>query len=108
MTATAQALREAVLNLPDEDRAWLAAELLASLDGPSDPDAEAEWRAEIERRVEEIESGAVELLDWDIVKARLDEKLANLEPKNPDRSPGSARAHRCGRVVRGRAQRPGS
>lgn len=75
MTATAQALRDAVLNLPEEDRAWLAAELLASLDGPPDPDAEAAWKIEIERRVEEIESGAVELLDWDVVKTRLDEKL---------------------------------
>ena len=36
-----------VLRLDDEARAELAAELLASLDGPADPDAETAWDAEI-------------------------------------------------------------
>ena len=71
----AHALRDAVLQLPDEDRAWLAAEILASLDGPPDPGVESAWEEEIDRRVAEIESGAVELLDWQVVKARLAEKL---------------------------------
>jgi toxin ParE1/3/4 len=39
------------LRLDDEARAELAAELLASLDGPADPDAESAWDAEIERRI---------------------------------------------------------
>lgn len=75
MTTAARNLRNAVLELSDEDRAWLASELLASLDGPPDPDVEAAWAAEIDRRVDEVERGAVELLDWDVVKARLAEKL---------------------------------
>ena len=42
----AQALR-----LDPKDRAELASELLASLDGPEDLDAQAAWEDEIQRRV---------------------------------------------------------
>src|SRR5712692_7223168 len=62
MTETAEALREALLKLPVEDRAHLAAELLASLDGPPDDDVEEAWSAEIERRIGEVDSGAVKLV----------------------------------------------
>ena len=39
------------LRLHEDARAELAAELLASLDGPADPDAERVWDVEIERRI---------------------------------------------------------
>ncbi|MBA2354534.1 MAG: addiction module protein [Acidobacteria bacterium] len=42
----------------------LTAELLASLDGPADPDAEQAWDAEIDRRIEAIEVGDVALEPW--------------------------------------------
>ena len=38
-------------------RAEVAAELLASLDGPADPDAEEAWATEIERRVKASKRG---------------------------------------------------
>lgn len=75
MITAAQSLRDAVLQLPEEDRAWLAAEILASLDGPPDEEVDAAWSEEIDRRVDEIESGTVELLDWQVVKAQLIERL---------------------------------
>ena len=43
------------LRLEPDARVEIAAELLASLDGPADPDAEAAWDAEIARRIEAIE-----------------------------------------------------
>jgi hypothetical protein len=46
MTKAAEALLADALRLSPEVRAELAAELLASLDGPADPDAEAAWAAE--------------------------------------------------------------
>jgi putative addiction module component (TIGR02574 family) len=55
--------------LPAEDRARLAGELLESLHGEPDADAEAAWDAEIERRVAEIESGAVRLISAEEVHA---------------------------------------
>lgn len=48
--------------LPSHDRARLAEELLDSLHGESDSDADAAWDREIERRVAEIETGAVKLI----------------------------------------------
>jgi putative addiction module component (TIGR02574 family) len=56
-------------------RAELAAELLASLDGPADPDAEAEWTAEIVRRVDAIEAGTVTLEPWTDVKRRIEKEI---------------------------------
>ncbi len=58
--------------LDEHARAELAAELLASLDGPADPDAEAQWTAEIERRVAAIEAGTAVLEPWDEVRRRIE------------------------------------
>ena len=69
--AAAAVLAEA-LRLDEQARAELAAELLASLDGPADADAEALWAAEIERRVAAIEAGTAPLESWDDVRSRID------------------------------------
>ena len=53
----------------------MAAELLKSLDGPADPGAEAAWAVEIERRVEAIEAGTVELEPWEDVKRRIESEI---------------------------------
>jgi putative addiction module component (TIGR02574 family) len=61
--------------LEPETRAELAAELLASLDGPADPHAEAAWDVEIERRIAAIEAGTVQLEPWATVKQRIEEEI---------------------------------
>lgn len=48
-----------ILALPAEDRAFLAHQLIVSLDGGVDEDAEALWQEVIERRTREIEEGTV-------------------------------------------------
>ena len=63
------------LRLDPKLRAELTAELLASLDGPADRDAEAAWAAEIERRVAAIEAGTAELEPWDRVKHRIEKEI---------------------------------
>jgi putative addiction module component (TIGR02574 family) len=60
------------LRLDPDARADVAAELLASLDGPVDPDAETAWDAEIERRIEAIEAGTIRLEPWSDVKRRIE------------------------------------
>ncbi|OFW15642.1 MAG: hypothetical protein A3F70_06785 [Acidobacteria bacterium RIFCSPLOWO2_12_FULL_67_14] len=60
------------LRLEPDARAEVAAELLASLDGPADPDAEAAWNAEIERRIAAIEAGTIRLEPWSEVKRRIE------------------------------------
>jgi putative addiction module component (TIGR02574 family) len=63
------------LRLDDEARAELAAELLASLDGPADPDAEGAWDAEIERRIAAIEAGTIPLEPWEQVRRRIEKEV---------------------------------
>jgi putative addiction module component (TIGR02574 family) len=63
------------LRLDDDARAALAAELLASLDGPADPKAQDAWDAEIERRVAAVEAGTVVLEPWDQVRRRIEKEI---------------------------------
>ena len=69
-TELRELFREA-LELTDSDRATLAGLLLESLEGPPDPEVEAAWAAEAERRWREIESGAVKTIPWEEVKRKL-------------------------------------
>ena len=75
MTKAAQAVLADALRLDLNARAELAAELLASLDGPADADAEAAWNVEIERRVAAIEAGTVRLEPWEDVKRRIEKEI---------------------------------
>jgi len=56
----------------------ISQELDVSRESEDDPDIEEAWRAEIERRVAELDSGAVETVPWEIVKARLLQRIRNL------------------------------
>jgi putative addiction module component (TIGR02574 family) len=66
----AEVLKDA-LSLPVEARAALVDSLLESLDTEVDEDVEEAWRVEIEKRIAEIDSGAVELIPWEEVERRL-------------------------------------
>lgn len=59
------------LELPRDARAALAAELIASLDDDVDPDAEHLWAEEIQRRIRELESGAVQPVPWAEARKRI-------------------------------------
>ena len=62
-------------DLPERDRATLAGLLIESLEGEPDPGVEAAWAAEIERRVAELDSGAVKSIPWEEVRQRLLDRL---------------------------------
>ena len=72
--ATDDVLADA-LRLEPDSRAKVAEELLASLDGPADPDAEVAWDAEIERRIAAIEAGTLRLEPWAEVKRRIEREV---------------------------------
>ena len=72
MTKAAEAVLADALQLDVKARADLVAELLASLDGPSDPDAAQAWAAEIERRTKSLDAGTESLESWDEAKRRID------------------------------------
>ena len=61
--------------LPEHDRATLAGLLIESLESEPDPDVEAAWAAEIERRVADLETGTVKTIPWEEVRQRLLDRL---------------------------------
>lgn len=67
---SADVLKDA-LALPPEARAELVESLIGSLDNAFDAGAEQAWQEEIAKRVHEIDTGAVELLDWQEARRRL-------------------------------------
>lgn len=62
-TPTLEKVRTEALSLSEAERAELAHNLVASLDGRADPDVETAWDAEILRRLAEIDAGTVNLID---------------------------------------------
>ena len=76
MSTRANTLLDTALALSPNERAWLASELIASLDESKDSDAEAAWASEIERRIAQVESGNAETASWEEARARIKKTLA--------------------------------
>jgi putative addiction module component (TIGR02574 family) len=72
-----QELYREATDLPERERAELAGMLIESLDGPPDENVEAAWAEEVERRVRDIESGAVETIPWEQVRAELFSRMSD-------------------------------
>jgi putative addiction module component (TIGR02574 family) len=71
MTPDPGKLLEEALKLTPEARAALAASLLESLDDAVDEDAEEVWAAEIAKRINELDSGAVTPIPWSEARRRI-------------------------------------
>ncbi|HEA70177.1 MAG TPA: addiction module component, family protein [Desulfobacterales bacterium] len=71
MSTLTNDLFKKALDLNENDRATLAGILIESLEEKPIEEHEAVWRAEISRRVQELDSGEVETISWEDVKARL-------------------------------------
>ena len=76
MVATPKELYEKAMSLDPEDRAELVGMLLESLEIVEDDGVESAWLAEIEKRLEAIDSGAVETVPWTEVRSRVFEPRA--------------------------------
>lgn len=63
------------MKLPTEERARVAAELIASFDGEPDADAGLAWAAEIDRRVQRIREDGPKGDDWQVVHDRIAARL---------------------------------
>ena len=76
MAASAKELYERAMSLNDEKRAELVGMLLESLEIEDDEGVEEAWLEEIERRVAELDSGAVKPVPWTAVRTRVFEPRA--------------------------------
>lgn len=63
------------LDLSEEERAELALELVAGLDGLEDPSAEAAWIGEIDRRGRRVHADPDGGQDWQSARAEIESKL---------------------------------
>ncbi|HKW15914.1 MAG TPA: addiction module protein [Terriglobales bacterium] len=70
MTQEAHELLQKALELPENERAELAGNLISSLDTTIDPDVDAAWQAEVARRAQEVESGKVKTVPWEQVRQK--------------------------------------
>lgn len=76
MTDKSKVVLEEALKLTANERAEVVEQLIASLDEVSDTDVEQAWQEEVQRRLQQIEHGEVELIDSDTVMAELRKKHA--------------------------------
>jgi putative addiction module component (TIGR02574 family) len=73
---TLEKVRSQALNLPEAERAELAQNLIASLDGTADAGAQAAWDAEILHRLAEIDSGTADLIDREELRRRMRARMS--------------------------------
>jgi putative addiction module component (TIGR02574 family) len=62
MSALFDELSKKARSLSVEERAWLAQELLESVERDADPDVKAAWESEIASRIEKYERGEATLI----------------------------------------------
>lgn len=75
MSEQADKVLSEAMQLPIEERARVAAELIASVDGEPDADADIAWAKEIDRRVQRIKSDGPKGEDWHTVHDRIAARL---------------------------------
>ncbi|MFZ0337550.1 MAG: addiction module protein [Terracidiphilus sp.] len=75
MSPNAQRLLDEARQLPPDEREWLAEFLLIENESVSAAEVESAWDAEIKRRLDEIDSGAVEMIPGEEVLSRMDARL---------------------------------
>jgi putative addiction module component (TIGR02574 family) len=64
-------LFEEAMRLDPEERVALTGLLIESLEPVSEEGVEEAWLAEIERRMAELDSGAVQTIPWEELRSRL-------------------------------------
>jgi len=74
MRDTATLLSE-VLDLPERDRAEVAARILESLEETQDDDVDEAWARELERRAAAVDSGEVVTSDWNVLRRRIERDI---------------------------------
>ena len=68
-------VRYEALELPAEERAELAHDLVVSLDGPAEDDAARAWQDEISQRLQDVDDGSATLISRDEFDQRLRARL---------------------------------
>lgn len=71
MSTAADTLFQAALQLPEGERADLAARLMETIKADTEADWDEAWSAEIAKRMDELNQGKVKTIPWDEVRQRM-------------------------------------
>ena len=71
MARSARELFEEAMRLDPDERASLMRLLIDTLDATAEEGVEDAWRVEVQRRIAELDSGTVEAVPWEELRARL-------------------------------------
>jgi putative addiction module component (TIGR02574 family) len=72
---SADKLRAQLLALPADERAELAHALLRSLHQEVEPEADAAWLKELDRRAQAVADGTANIVDWQEARERIATRL---------------------------------
>jgi putative addiction module component (TIGR02574 family) len=75
MNRSAQEILEEARQLPPDEVDWIVESLLIKDKSPAEAQIEAAWDSEIKRRLDEIDSGAVQTVPLEDVLARMDARI---------------------------------
>ena len=76
-TAVTDEFLGGAMKQPDTVRARIAEALISSLDTPADQNVDRAWQIEIDKRLHEIDSGAVKCILWEEIRDRLYRNILN-------------------------------
>lgn len=62
---------EKALNMPQQERAFIAEQLIESLDAKIDADVEKAWQQEIQKRMADVNRPDIVFMTWEDAKKRL-------------------------------------
>jgi putative addiction module component (TIGR02574 family) len=68
---TVEGIIDEALKRPEKERTLIAERLISSLLTTTDKDFELAWQDEIEKRLQEIDSGIVRCIPWEDVREQL-------------------------------------
>ncbi|QQR81080.1 MAG: addiction module protein [Deltaproteobacteria bacterium] len=71
MSLPVKKIVDEALQMPVEERARLAEQLISSLDLSPDFNTEVEWQKEIQKRLDEIKDNKVTCIPWEDVRRKL-------------------------------------
>lgn len=75
MSTKVDEILKPALKLRRSERAKVAAELIASLDGPRERDVKDAWAIELAQRIRDVRKKQITLEDWDSVRAEIGRAL---------------------------------
>jgi putative addiction module component (TIGR02574 family) len=76
VSTEADRIIEAAMNLPDSERAFVAAVLTDSIgDGSTEEEIAAAWLEEVRRRRDDLDAGRTHTVPWEDVRRKLHAKI---------------------------------